>query len=464
MLEKIRQTVEGKKVLILGFGREGKSSLRMIAKAGGYKRLAVADQNPVTGVKEEIELITGEHYLDKNVLDGFDVVFKSPGIVLPEAAEDYKCRLVSQTGLFIERFRKQIIGVTGTKGKSTTSTLLYHVLRESGEDAVLAGNIGIPVFDIAEDISADALVVVELSCHQLEYAKVSPHIAVLLNLYEEHLDHYGTMGRYVRAKQNIYAWQKEGDKLFCNLDFLPGKEVEGAGAESAQVPCQAEIISAALLSEEETVCGRADIEVCGNGIWYKGNTFRIPKEGTALIGQHNYFDIGLVYGVCKEFGITDEQFRAALYTYQTLPHRLQYIGTVEGVRYYDDSISTIGETTIQALESLDNVGCVLIGGMDRGVEYVQLEEYLAGSSVPHIILMEETGRRIYEEIRVHYPALFASGRLVPVEHLDEAVEMARKLGEPGSACVLSPAAASYGIFKNFEERGAYFQKCVKKRE
>lgn len=462
MLEEIRQTIKNKKVLILGLGREGRSSLRMIRKAGGYKELAVADQNPVDTKEsgEDIPVISGEKYLEKEFLDSYDVVFKTPGIVLPEKVENYKCHFVSQTGLFIKKFRSQIVGITGTKGKSTTSTLLYHILKESGEDVVLAGNIGIPVFDIAEDITVGEVIVLELSCHQLEYLTVSPHIAVLLNLYEEHLDHYGTMAAYVKAKQNIYAWQDKEDLLFCNMEFLPGREVEGAGAESASVPCKGEVISAVLIPEGESPTGRGDIEVAGNAIRYRGSGLHIPEQGISLIGQHNYFDIAVVYGLCKEFSLTDEQFLKGLCSYKTLPHRLQYLGIKNGIRFYDDSISTIGETTIQALESIKNAGSVLIGGMDRGVDYDQLEEYLAGSSVKHIILMEATGKRIYGEIKEHYPTLFKSGRLCLVEHLKEAVELAEKLGEEGSACILSPAAASYGIFKNFEERGEVFKKYV----
>lgn len=463
MLEEIRRTIENKKVLVLGLGREGRSSLRMIRKAGGYSCLAVADQNPVDikeNGQEEIPVISGEKYMDKEFLDSYDIIFKTPGIVLPENIENYSCRFVSQTGLFIEKFRDQIVGITGTKGKSTTSTLLYHILKESGEDVVLAGNIGIPVFDIAEDITVGEVIVLELSCHQLEYLTVSPHISVLLNLYEEHLDHYGTMAAYVRAKQNIYAWQGEEDILFCNMEFLPGMQVPGAGRESADVTCKSEVISAVLIPEGENPTGRGDIEVAGNAVRYRGSGFRVPEQGISLIGRHNYFDIGIVYGICKEFSLTDEQFMKGLYSYKTLPHRLQYLGTKEGIRYYDDSISTIGETTIQALESVKNAGSVLIGGMDRGVDYSQLEEYLAGSSVRHIILMEETGKRIYREIEEKYPTLFGSGKLRLADHLEDAVELAGKLGEEGSACILSPAAASYGIFKNFEERGDVFKKYI----
>ena len=158
--------------------------------------------------------------------------------------------------------------------------------------------------------------------------------------------------------------------------------------------------------------------------------------------------------------MSDEVFKAGLCSYEPLPHRLQYIGTVNDVRYYDDSISTICETTIQALEGLKNVGSVLIGGMDRGIDYHDLEKYLDRSDVSYIILMADTGKRIYEEIGRDFPDFSRPERLVLVDTLWAAVEKAKELTKPGKCCVMSPAAASYGIFKNFEERGEVFTKYV----
>ena len=146
MLETMRNCIRNKKVLILGFGREGKSTYKLIEKAGGYERLAIADLNPITDtLAENVLIITGEDY--QKSLNDYDVVFKSPGIVLEQEIGTYTCEIVSQTELFFRRFRNQIIGITGTKGKSTTTTLLYHVLKEAGVKCVLAGNIGIPAFD-----------------------------------------------------------------------------------------------------------------------------------------------------------------------------------------------------------------------------------------------------------------------------------------------------------------------------
>ena len=445
MLETMKNSIKNKKVLILGFGREGKSTYKLIEKAGGYQNLAIADLNPVTDIlAENVSFIIGKEY--QKFLNDYDIVFKSPGIVLEQEIEEYTCEIVSQTELFFRRFRNQIIGITGTKGKSTTTTLLYHVLKEAGVKCVLAGNIGIPAFDIAEEVQEDTLICFEMSSHQLEYMSVSPKYGVLMNIHEEHLDHYGTMEKYVAAKERIYRNQKAGDKLICNVEILPKENT-----------CKSHVISIGYEGSG------ADIQVGENSIIYKlkEKVFQIPVSEIKLIGIHNYYDIGVVYGLLQEYNISDEVFSETLKTYEPLPHRLQYVGTVDGVKYYDDSISTICDTTIQALTSLKDTDTVIIGGMDRGIEYQELILFLSEHEVPNIILMEATGKRIYEEIKENYPDFKASERIQLVEHLEEAVKLAKKLTRQGKSCVMSPAAASYGIFKNFEERGEVFVKLVR---
>lgn len=443
MLETMRNCIRNKKVLILGFGREGKSTYKLIEKAGGYERLAIADLNPITDtLAENVLIITGEDY--QKSLNDYDVVFKSPGIVLEQEIGTYTCEIVSQTELFFRRFRNQIIGITGTKGKSTTTTLLYHVLKEAGVKCVLAGNIGIPAFDIAEEIQEDTVICFEMSSHQLEYMSVSPKYGVLMNIHEEHLDHYGTMEKYVAAKERIYRNQQAGDKLICNMEILPKENT-----------CKSQVISIGYEGSN------ADIQVEETRIRYKNKAFSIPVSEIKLIGIHNYYDIGVVYGLLQELGVSDEVFMEALKTYEPLPHRLQYVGTVDGIKYYDDSISTICDTTIQALTSLKDTDTVIIGGMDRGIEYQELISFLSEHEVPNIILMEATGKRIYREIKENYPDFKAVERIQPVEHLEDAVELAKKVTRQGKSCVMSPAAASYGIFKNFEERGEVFVKLVR---
>lgn len=439
--EYIRNYTNGKSVCILGFGREGKSTYRILSEYCSPLKIAIADLNSIDREKNSlpdcVELITGEAY--QSCLDSFDLVFKSPGIVLDKHPSQLKCTVTSETQLFFNVFREQIIGITGTKGKSTTTSLIYHVLNESGVDCRIAGNIGIPVFDIAEGVAPETVVVCELSCHQLEYMSVSPKTAIFLNLYEEHLDHYGTLENYYNAKKNIYLHQKNGDLLYCNSELIP----QGIASN---------VVSAALNNP------LADITAADGKILLDGKEVcTIPTDRISLLGIHNHYNIAVAYAVCRQFGITADEFISALHSFNSLAHRLEYVGTVGGVRYYDDSISTACATAIEAIKSVPRAGTILIGGMDRGIDYTTLVDFLAQTDI-RIVCMEASGKRVFDMIQ---NADFTdTSRVYYAEHLREAVILASKITPEGMSCVLSPAAASYGIFKNFEERGDAFKILV----
>ncbi|MCI8673245.1 MAG: UDP-N-acetylmuramoyl-L-alanine--D-glutamate ligase [Lachnospiraceae bacterium] len=462
MIQTLRNRIVGKRVLILGFGREGRSTYQALKAAGGYAGLAVADQSPRdSSLEPEIPWFAGADH-QKAAAD-FDLIFKSPGVVLDKGVEealrkrlgDISLYLTSQTQEFFSRYRDQIIGITGTKGKSTTTTLLFHILKENGFPCLLAGNIGIPVFDVAGQMNEDTLVVCELSCHQLEYMTVSPRTAILTNIHEEHLDHYGSMEKYVASKKQVYLHQRPEDVFFCNSEDLPaageacGKLIPVYGMWFDKKPAG------------DDASGENAIKIWHKTIFYDSGIYRIPLEQTRLVGEHNCFDIGIAYAVCRKQGISDQDFTRALCTYEPLPHRLQYVGCFGGIKYYDDSISTICDTAIQALHSVEDADTILIGGMDRGIDYEELIRALYRYPKLHVILMEATGRRIDQEIRADYQDFPNPGRLYLTEHLEDAVKLAAEKTRPGRSCVLSPAAASYGIFKNFEERGEAFQELVK---
>ena len=446
MIEKIEPWIKGKRILLLGYGREGQSTWNVLRRLGTYEALDIADLKAPAALPEDGTVWhTGPDY--QKCMDDYDVVFKSPGIVLERPENEYRCSILSQTEVFFQCFRDQIIGITGTKGKSTVTTLLYHLLKQAGMDALLVGNIGIPALDHMDEVKPDTRIVFELSCHQPEYMTVSPHIGILVNIHEEHLDHYGTMEKYVEAKHHIFKNQRPDDILICNVQCLPE---EGT--------CPSGLIRAGMDGSGKEL----DVVQEQDGTWvhFRGKSFCIPTDEIKLLGQHNYFDIGVAYGVCSILGMDDQVFARGLKTYEPLPHRLQYIGEREGVKYYDDSISTICDTTIQALKTLKDTDTVLIGGMDRGIDYRELIEYLSDCQVPHIILMEATGKRIYQEIHKYYPEFKNRARLILAEHLEDGVKRARQITRPGTSCVLSPAAASYGIFRNFEERGETFSRLV----
>ena len=383
---------DGKRILIWGYGREGRSTEHFLEKHCDPLSVEVFE-----GKREDIRE------------NEYDFIVKSPGIAMLEDDDRY----TSQTQIFLENFRDNTVGITGTKGKSTTSALLHHVLAAAGKKTVLVGNIGEPCLDYYAQIDSDTIVVFEMSAHQLAHVTVSPHVAVFLNLFEEHLDYYKTFDRYFKAKANIALFQTEGDRLYV-------------GGNVPRLKSDARI---SRIDQNE-----------------------VPQYQMKILGHHNDYNAHFVYRIATEiYGIDDKTVRDALADFSGLAHRLSFIGNIDGIDYYDDSISTIPSATIEALASVPNAGTVLIGGMDRGISYDMLIGYINAHREYNYIFSYESGRRIYENICItdncHY-----------TPDLEAAVELAKLITPEGRAVILSPASASYGHFKNFEERGDVFRK------
>lgn len=429
-MQPIIEEIKDKRIAIMGFGREGKSTYQYIRRYLPEKLITIADMHPIDDAQlHHVNIQCGSNYQD---LAAYDIIFKSPGIVLEK--EEHMDAMDSQTNMFLKYYGKQTIGITGTKGKSTTSSLLYHLLKENKKDVLFLGNIGKPAFDYIEEIKEDTLIVFELSCHQLEYTKHDPHIGVLLNIFEEHLDHYGTYEKYVHAKENVWRLQKEEDLLICEKTLC-------------HPDMKAHVISASM----DDVY--ADIYADVHAITMGRQHIQMDPMDTPLLGHHNLYDVAIDLYIVQQLGISLEDALAALKTFTPLPHRLQYVGEYEGIHWYDDSISTICETTIQALVSLPQCETLLLGGMDRGIDYTPLADYLNTHPVKNIILMPDSGEVLAR--------LLTIPNVYHVKDLQEAVQLAKKITTPGTIALLSPAAASYGFFKNFEERGDQFQAYVK---
>lgn len=424
----IIEELKNKRIAILGFGREGKSTYHYIRKYLPDQEVTIADSCPVdTSMLTKVKTIIGEHYQE---LADFDIIMKSPGIVLTH--ELPQAKLNSQTNLFLKHYGEQTVGITGTKGKSTTASLLYHILRQH-YNCVLLGNIGKPAFDQLDDIDSDTVIVYELSCHQLEYAHYSPHYGVLLNLYEEHLDHYGTYEKYVRAKENIWRNQNTNDTIVLE-------------AALANPQIKSHVIRASMNDLE------ADLQADENTLRIFQDEIVLHEHDTALLGKHNRYDIAVVFYLAKQFNVSYEQALAALKSFVPLAHRLQYVGCYHGLHWYDDSISTICETTIQALKALPKTDTLLLGGMDRGIDYAPLADYLNAHPIHHVILMYDSGKVLAQLLKIPFTV---------VDDLQAAVETAKQVSKKNACVLLSPAAASYGFFKNFEERGDCYQMYIK---
>ena len=423
MKSQIINFLRDKKILILGFGREGKSSLDFIRRELPQAEVAIADQQEI--VVENTTVISGENYLD--ACKDYDLILKAPGVIIKDYLDaETKSKITSQTDLFMRIFSRQIIGVTGTKGKSTTSSLIYHVLKSAGRDAQLVGNIGKPCFDVLDEITDQTAIVFELSAHQLEYIQASPHIAVLLNIYEEHFDHYTTPDDYYGAKKNIYKYQTPDDLLIYGDIFQHATIDEINAAQSMKI----------------------DIT--------KTEIFPRDQIRTKLIGEHNQLNIQVAAAIAYAYKINGEDFKQAIASFQPLPHRLEYVGTFRGIKFYNDSIATAQEAVINAIKALGDVDTIILGGMDRGLDYHPLVDFIRETNIRNVILLPATNDRFQQT----FDEGEYSQKLIHVKNMREAVEQAYAITATDKSCLLSPAAASYGFYKNFEERGEDFKNLV----
>ena len=417
--DQLRALLQGHKILVAGYGREGKSAERLIRKL-------VPEVHYTIAMKVE-----DGKWID---MDGnwheewpFDMVIKSPGIPnFQFPILDFQ--LTSLTDLFLQVYGDMTIGITGTKGKSTTASLIHHLLPGS----ILAGNIGIPLFDILDDLREDSIVVAELSCHQLENIHRGPHVAVLLNLFQEHLDHYENYMGYKMAKMQIALRQHSGDHFF----FCTDNEELRLLVKSYELRVKSELHPYSIndISDEE----------------------RVLLEACPLEGEHNRSNTLVA---CRVASLVQNNpistFSSRLSTFKGLRHRMERVGNVRGITWYDDSISTIPEAAIAAVRALGRVDTLILGGFDRGIDYQPLVDFLKGHPVENIVFVGAAGRRILSSLVTHHSSLVEDDytKIVPwcAEHTPQ-----------GGVVLLSPAAASYDAFKNFEHRGDFFAEQIHK--
>ena len=425
--ENLANYIKDKKILILGFGREGKSTYNFIRKYLPRKHLTIGDKNTVTLNDENVSFDCGEDYLEH--LGEYDLVFKSPGIPFMGVSYPDTTEITCQTDMFLRFADCTVVGITGTKGKTTTSTLIFRMLKEAGLDACLIGNIGVPVFD---DINKDkdSVAVIEMSSHQLEFTRTSPHVAVLTNVYEEHLDHYeeGFKG-YVNAKLNIVRNQTEKDFFIYNGTQGISEYIDEKKIKSKRIKVYAE--------PDEFVSSLAALN-------------------NNLKGKHNRQDIGFAAAAAKCMGASEDAIRAAVEKFPGIPNRMEFFGTFGGVDYYNDSIATIPEAVLCAVEAIGNVGTLIIGGLDRGIDYEDFENQLRLLDIDNIVCLPETGHKIGD-------ALLKKGckaHIEKVRDLPEGVKFAVSNTKQGKACIMSPAAASYNVYRDFEEKGNHFKQLV----
>lgn len=374
-----------KNVCLLGYDKEGRMTEKYLRAKFPQIKIGILDKR------------SDKNYLKKQ--SEYDLAIKTPGMPKRLVTIPY----TTATNLFFDNNKNFTIGVTGSKGKSTTSSLIYHILKTAGKKVELFGNIGSPMLEtLLEPQDPETVFVLELSSYMLDDIRHSPNISVLLNLFPEHMDYHGGVKAYYEAKKNIFAFQKPGDIAVK----YPVKE---------KLPLQ--------------------------------------DSDIPLLGKHNRKNVEFAVRVCRSLNVSDALIVKAVKSFKPLRHRLEKVGVYKGIIFYDDAISTTPESTIMAIKALKKVDTILLGGEDRGYDFTKLEKTLRARKIKNIVLFPDTGKRML--------AARNGFNVLETRSMKQAVKFAYANTKPGRICLLSTASPSYSLWKNFEEKGDEFSKEVR---
>ncbi len=421
------------KVAILGYGVEGKAAVDYWKGLGA--EVEVRDTNTDLAVPDGVTSVLGSECMGK--LDGFDLIVRSPSVKPWEIVS--RAPVTSVTREFIGKCPARVIGVTGTKGKGTTSTLITKILEQAGKRVWLGGNIGRPPLEFLSKVKASDLVVLELSSYQLMDMDMSPHIGVCLLVEREHQDWHRSMREYVAAKGNLFWHQRPGDLAIYNpnndystqiAQLSPGEHIPYMKAPGAEV--------------KDGVVMIGGVSIC-----------RVDEIG--LVGEHNWQNVcAAVTATWELVGRRPGIVRQAIMAFRGLPHRNERIGEVKGVAFVTDSYSTIPHATIAAIKSFAEPKVLILGGLDRGSGFDQLAQVVAAASVRRVVLIGETAGKIEAALnKAGFEDCVRGG-----ETMDAIVRTAYAEAKPGDVVLLSPGCASFDMFENFTARGELFRKAV----
>jgi UDP-N-acetylmuramoylalanine--D-glutamate ligase len=405
--------LKGKKILLLGYGIENQSVFRFLKNYDPEISLGIADQKD------------GPDYLEKQT--EYDLVVRTPGIPKRFVTRPSTTAL----NLFFGNVRGAVVGITGTKGKSTTASLIHEILSDVNLPSRLVGNIGNPMLDALRDRNnPEDIFVCELSSYQLDDFLYAPKAAILLNIFPDHLDYHGGFDNYWEAKKRIAKFQTENDWLIYNPD-------------------------------DPRIASWAAAEVKARCIPFVRD-LPFPDSAIPLLGKHNRDNVRAAVAAARIFSASDGVICEAVKNFRPLPHRLEKIGVFNGISFYDDAISTTPESAIAAIEAIpEPIATLLLGGTDRGYDFRNLARLVLARGIPNVVLFPESGTRILAALKEKGVSRGKEPlKILETRRMEEAVRFSFENSGAGSSCVLSTASPSYTLWKNFEEKGNEFRTCV----
>lgn len=431
------------KIAIIGFNVEGRSTYDYFAAQGGH-HLTICDQNPDIQVPEGADAVLGESYL--NHLSRFDLIVRSAGIP-PNTLLESNPEIIRKISTNVNEFfkaspTKNIVGVTGTKGKGTTSTLITKMLEASGKKVFLGGNIGTPPLNFLPELDEDSWVVLELSSFQLTDLQYSPHIAVCLLMTPEHLNWHSDIEDYINSKSQLFRHQTSDDIAIYYADNETSKRIASTSKGWKQ-PFMAfpggHVKNGEVIIDNQIICKTNELK---------------------LLGEHNWQNVCAAVTVVWKITQDIDALRSVLTSFSGLPYRIEFRREVNGIRYYNDSFASNVAASLAAAKAVPEKKKVLIiGGFDRGLELDELVEGLKqlGDSLRTVLLIGASGERVANQLKDRG---FDNFTLDTPADMTEIVAKASALAQPGDAVILSPGFASFDMFKNFEDRGQKFNEAV----
>ncbi|MBJ6744995.1 UDP-N-acetylmuramoyl-L-alanine--D-glutamate ligase [Streptococcus sp. 121] len=439
---------KGKKIIVLGLARSGRAVALLLDKLGAEVTVnegQALEESPQARelVEKGIRVVAGGHPLEL-LEEGFELMIKNPGIPyshpMVTAAKSKGLPIWTEVEVASRVYPHSLIGITGSNGKTTTTMMVAAILEEAGSQPVLAGNIGFPASEVLPEVGADQQVVMELSSFQLMgVEEFHPHIGVITNILPSHLDYHESFEEYIQAKWTIQAQMTQDDFLILNGDQALSQELAPGSKAQVLIFSTKEKVNGAYLEQGDLV--------------YQGERIMAAAD-LGVPGEHNIQNALAAILVTKLLGIDNQVIESALSRFSGVRHRLQEVGTVDGIQFYNDSKSTNILATQKALSGFDNARVILIaGGLDRGNDLSDLLPDIQGLKA--LVTLGQVGPRL--ELLAQEAGVASH----PAQEVVAATKLAFELAEKGDVVLFSPANASWDMYKNFEERGEVFLAAVK---
>ncbi|MBQ9314177.1 MAG: UDP-N-acetylmuramoyl-L-alanine--D-glutamate ligase [Clostridia bacterium] len=458
-LEEFKHYIKGKYVAVIGMGVSNTPLIRYLMdldanitvfdrKTEDELDSSLCEEYALQGVKFSL----GENYLDN--LNGYDIIFRSPSMRPDHPALEHELNrgaiLTSEIEMLIDLCPGKIIGITGSDGKTTTTTLIYKILVEDGYHCYLGGNIGTPLFARIDEMKPEDIVVLELSSFQLMTLKKSPHISIVTNVSPNHLDVHKSYEEYIESKENIFKYQKQGDIVVLNFDNDITREMANLAKGDVR------FFSTKVKLDDGVILDSGMIKVSTG----KVRKQIIKTDDILLMGAHNIENactaIAAIHDIVKPTSIVN-----VLKTFKGVEHRNEFVRELDGAKWYNDSIGSSPTRTIAGLLSFNQKVILIAGGYDKHLDYTNLGKYIV-DHVSTLILLGQTKEKIKNATLAEIESRAEDIELpfIECETLEEAVNCARKCAKKGDIVFFSPASASFDMFKNFMERGNKFKELV----